>query len=270
MNSIHTDPFTPLNRLGLWAIRYLRLRDILQAGLVVTTYYFLSRTFLFHRELAIAAGSIYSLAILIIGIEVFRGRQARDRALSIVLHGFFEHLSNEVFRDDPNVRITLFRPACFNGDYIVAWYRHCKQDGDLIGAALRSRAKYRMNEGFTGAAWAQGAWKLTCCSFPDFGGSRESFETYYIKDLGIPKETVRNLSNTMVNVRTILSYGLHSKADEFLGVLSIDLQTPIEVDPEIAQPRVGSSYVYSDSLIQTLRSINAVLEGFSRAQSWKS
>lgn len=266
VNPNETDPFSRWTRTKLWASRYLRYRDLLQLALAVVTYVLLLAMYRPHPNLAAATAIPYTLLILLVAVDIIRGRRKRDYAHSAVLREFFEQLGRDVFGDGKGYRVTIFKQSPSNRDYIVPWYRYRKGDVDVIESALNSRAKYRLGEGFTGDAWLQKGQELICASFPEFGGSREAFEAYYSEQLLIDPETVSELSDTMINVRTILSYGFEGRNGEFLGVLSIDLGDPITVDENTNAPQIGSSYLYADTLIQTLRSMNLVLQGFSNAE----
>lgn len=246
-------------------VRNFRWRDAVQLVLAVLIYSFLFVTFTSHPALAICAALVYSFVNVLILSDIIKGRRSRDYAQAAVLREFFSYLGREVLSEASSYRITVFRQSPFDTRYIVPWYRYSKNDGDLVASALHSRAKYRKNEGYTGEAWSRKGRVLICASFPDFEDSRELFEAYYVDQLGIDQETVRDLSDSMVRVRTIFSYAFEGTSGEFLGVLSIDLDEPITFDEQTKISRIGKSHLYGDSLVQTLRSINIALQGFANA-----
>ncbi len=266
MNSKNIDPFSQLNRLKLWALRYLRRRDILLFALTAFSYFFLLATFRSHPRIAIPAAFVYTFLIFLIGFDLIVGRRNSEYARSAVLREFFEQLGNEVFCDVKKYRITIFRQSPFNAEYIVPWYRYTKGDNDIITPALKSHAKYRKGEGHTGDAWENHGQELILASFPDFQGSREEFAKYY-KLLKIDSDTISELSDMMVSVRTIISYGFEGESGNFLGVLSIDLEEPLSIDEETGSPVIGETFLYADTLLHTLRSINIVLQGFANAET---
>lgn len=265
MNSRDIDPYSSLNRLRSWGSRYLRRRDILLALLAAFSYFFLIATYRSHPRIAIPAALTYTLLIALIGIDLVWGRRNSDYSRSAVLREFFQQLGNEVFRDVKNYRITIFQPSPFSDEYITPSYRYTKGRKDIITPALKSRAKYRRGEGYTGDAWVNHGQELIVASFPDFRESRAEFESYYEK-LGIDGDTIAHLGDTMVRVRTILSYGFEDEAGDFLGVMSIDLEEPLTVDEATNSPMIGDTHLYADTLLQTLRSINLVLQGFAKAE----
>ncbi len=207
----------------------------------------------------------FCLAIFaVIALEIARGRKALDFAQAEVLREFFEQLSYQVFKDD-HLRITLFRPLPFSSKYIVPWYRYSTTDEDIITVADRSTARFEKGQGFTGKAW-ENIGELTCTTFDDFGGDREKFTKYYVEILGIPREVVDKISDYMVFTRTILSCGFEGTNNRFLGVLSIDLDKPIEfnANDKDSFPQIGTEPIFADELMYLINAISSVLDAFAR------
>ena len=213
-----------------------------------------------HRpKLAVTIGAIYLFLLAIDVIDLVGGRKAKDYAQAEVLREVFAQINRDLFNDNDKTRFTLFRLSPFHRDYIVPWYRYTQGVRDVIAEASRSKAFYKKGEGFTGRAWADAGDDLFISSFPKFE-TREKFEEYYTKDLGIEADIVRQISDYMMNVRTILSYGLIGMKGQFLGVISIDVQQPIDISSDDPFPRIGGKYIHSDTLAQSLRYITDALE----------
>jgi hypothetical protein len=232
--------------------------------MLVAAYSFVAKMYFVHSRLAIIVAGVYSVFVLIIGSDVIRNRKARDYLQASVLREFFADMNREVFADDALTRFTLFRVSPFDEKRIVPWYRYVRETGDVIREAQRSRASYRKGEGFTGDAWRRAGNELVFASFPAFSSRRE-FEEYYQNTVGIEAESVNAISDFMIDVRTIVSYGFVDDAGGFLGLLSIDLRNPVTVTTE-GMPMLGDRYLYGDALAQHLHSIGTALKGFARGE----
>jgi hypothetical protein len=232
--------------------------------MLVAAYSFVAEMYFAHSRLAIIVAGVYSVFVLIIGADVIRNRRARDYLQASVLREFFADMNREVFADDALTRFTLFRVSPFDEKRIVPWYRYDHGTDDVISEAQRSRASYRKGEGFTGDAWLRAGNQLVFASFPAFSDRRE-FEEYYRNTIGIKAETVNEISDFMMNVRTILSYGFVDEAGGFLGLLSIDLRNPVTITTE-GMPMLGDRHLYGDALAQHLHSIGTALKGFVRGE----
>ncbi len=205
--------------------------------------------------LTVLAGILYLCLFLVFGIDRINKRRSRDTLQAEIVRELFSQINKEIFDDNSGVRITLFRRSPISPSHIVPWYRFGKGVVDPIGEAQRSKVQYGRGEGYTGYAWATAGRSLLCASLPKFT-SREEFEQYYTNTLGINPKTVRDISDYMVGIRTIFSYGFLDANGEFLGVLSLDLPAPVESEdaPDAA------------ALMAILRSIGRVLESFKRAE----
>jgi hypothetical protein len=259
--------YSPWYRFQSWGVRYLRLRDLLQVLLAAPVIYLLVRLYPYEP----LATSIALVAYLILAgvalIDILKGRKARDYAQAAVLREFFAQLHGELFPDEERVRITLFCRAPDNEDFIVAWYRYTADAKDLIAEARKSQARFRRGEGFTGYAWENAGEDLVIATFPAFG-SRSEFEEYYVKTLKISPEAVKGISDYMVEVRTVLSHGFTDSEGDFLGVLSVDLASVIEIDEVEGDDsqRIGAIRLNAGTMIQLLNSIENVLEAFARVK----
>ncbi|MCC6962518.1 MAG: hypothetical protein IT585_04630 [candidate division Zixibacteria bacterium] len=183
--------------------------------------------------LAILAYSSYPKATLFLGLSyillfvlrfiiVFSSRQQKDAVQGKIFWRLCRNIDQDVIDSRLGARITLFWRDPFRRDHIVAKYRYGRGLDDPIKEANDSKARYQWNMGDTGLAWSQPG-TLFVSFFPKFA-TREEFETYYINRVAIPTDIVRELSRYMVDVRTIVSYGLEDSAGRFLGVVSIDFK----------------------------------------------
>jgi hypothetical protein len=222
-------------------------------------------TYIAHPKLAFVAGSLYLFFVLIIGADVVRGRKAKDHAHAELLKAFLGQLHREVFHSQESARFTLFRPSPFDRNRLVAWYRFQRGTEDLISEAAKSRASYVKGEGFTGGAWLNAGNELICALLPPFR-NRADLEQYYVANIQVQPQTARQISDAMINVRTILSYGFLDEMGDFLGVLSIDLTEPIEVSEDDPYPRIGGHHLYADAMAYNFRSIGTVLECLKKAE----
>lgn len=254
--------FSPSYRFRIWGLRYLRIRDFLQllmagatGGLAITTYSL-------HHEAVIILGGVYFVTLLLLSLQTIRGRAARDRVQADVLWGLFSHMNKEIFRDDSGTRFTLFIPSPLRrrSDYLVPWYRYRKGAQDPITEAQKSKARYRRGEGFTGQAWEQAGSYLFYGSFPFFP-SRTEFEKYYKSKLEIEPDTVHEISDFMIKVRTIFTYGFTDSTGKLLGVLSLDMQRPLEGSGS-STFRIDPVELNTHDMALIVRSIKSVLESF--------
>ena len=258
---------TPWYRIRFWSVRYLRLRNLVQVLMLVPVLYLVMRVYPHDRLAALIAGATYGLLAVIALIDVLKGRKARDFAEAAVLHEFFAQLHGELFPDEEKVRITLFCHASYTKDIIVPWYRYTPSAEDLIREARKSQARYSRGESFTGYAWENAGEDIVIATFPAFA-NRSEFEDYYINTLQIAPETVSSISDYMIGIRTVLSHGFTDINGEFLGVLSVDLPSTIEVleVKESKDQRIGSIRIKAGTMVQLLNSIENVLEAFKRVK----
>jgi hypothetical protein len=224
--------------------------------------YVVAELYRIRASVAVFAAGVFLGTAMLAFLETVRGRKSRDHIQAEVLRSFFSQVHGELFPEDQQLRITLFRRCPYSSEYIVPWFRYTPGGGDLINEAKKSRAKYRIGEGFTGYAWQNAGTEIIIASFPEFK-DRESFESYYTRTLRIDADTVKKISNEMVRTRTVLSHGFQDSRENFLGVLSVDLHAPLEVDAG-KHPRIGAVRIHSDVMVQLLNSIENVLEAFAR------
>jgi hypothetical protein len=214
------------------------------------------------RPLVTLGMGLFFLTFLVFDImEKVLHRKPKDFAQAEILRDAFDQMNRDLFDNGSTARFTLFRPSPFRPNVIVAFYRYRKGVNDLIAEAGKSRVAYAKGEGFTGSAWEYAGNDLLWSSFPIFD-SRKDLEEHYSKMLGVDEDTVREISDHMLKVRTILSYGLIGTQGQFLGVISIDLAEPIHIDQDNPFPKIKDRYLYSDTLAYSLRQITHALESF--------
>lgn len=259
--------FATWHRFGLRAFRYLRWRDVWHGLTIVVAGYLVATMYLrfTHPRPALIAGAIYAFLVIVDGVDMVRGRKARDYAKAEILKTIFSRMNDEVYAGDVDTRFTLFLQSPLSSDYIVPWYRYRKGDEDLIVAANSSRAFYRKGEGFTGYAWANAGTELIWANLPVFQ-DRAELDRYYTSALNVTPGSVGRISDEMLNVRCILSYGLTDSDNKFLGVLSVDLPYPLEVTDDDPYPRHRGEYLYADTMAQNVFTLTMVLESMARAE----
>ena len=153
------------------------------------------------------------------------------RVAADVVCGVFNAINKAVFDDDHLSRFTLFLPSPSHPDRIVPWCRFFKGCSDPFVEAQRSKASYQRGEGYTGMAWKDPETFLTAL-FPRFE-SRADFTQYYSERLGLANEVIQDISDYMVNVQTIITYGFIDCQGMITGVLSLDVQRLIgEINTE--------------------------------------
>jgi hypothetical protein len=119
-------------------------------------------------------------------------------------------------------------------------------------AEVNSCARYRSGEGSTGRAWDHTG-KLIYKEFPEFH-NREAFTAYYANELKISHETIAGLSDYMLYVQAIYSYGFVDHRGNLLGIASIDVQgEPKQLDLAQAEKMV--------------RALGPVLEAFAKEKT---
>jgi len=164
----------------------------------------------------------------------------RERLQRAQVHAILAHIATEVLCGARG-RITWFRPRSTNpsypNNYVVPFSRY-----DPLNPTPdpRSRAYYPFNVSYTGLAAANPN-KVIVCEFPSFDGDRSLMEKHYSERLLIPHRFLSRISNYMLNVRAIVSYGLELEYPKrmFLGVLSIDLLDPpdqAQLEHRLAKP----------------------------------
>jgi hypothetical protein len=120
----------------------------------------------------------------------------------------------------------------------------------------------------TGKAWEEAGQSLLLQVFPKFL-TREEFEDHYVNTWGIDKATVRDLSQYMVGVRTMFCYAFIGHDERTLGVLSLDFQVPLNIEPKPSFPSPDDGHeipVDNERLILLLSSVQNVLESFAKSE----
>jgi hypothetical protein len=252
-------PFTHWYRIKRWCWRYVRFRDAAQLLMAGAAGLLAINTYSKNAVLTVAAGMTYFVLLLLSGVTVLRNRKARDHIQAEVLWELFHHMNNELFESSDTARFTFFNTTRFSREEcLVPWYRYRKGAQDPIEEANRSRAKYKRGEGITGQAWSKTG-RLLFGTYPAFA-TRQDFERHYIDVLGIDRETVQRLSGEMQHVRTIFCYGFTNGSGKLIGVLSLDLEDGLQVDPETNI--LKAEFVTSQKMAVILRTIEAVLRSF--------
>lgn len=257
-------------RCRLWTLRHLQWRDCLPVAGAVLAALLAINSYSLHPTLSIVLGLLY---IVVIGVHFGLGVRAR-RALDVgrgeLLGTLFAFINEQVFGGDHRTRFTLFVPAPGRPDYIIPWYRYREGGSDPISEARRSRARYRRNEGETGKAWAEAGRKVLVSAFPRFNNKQE-FTRFYVTEMKVSPTVVQDLSDYMVEVQAMFSYGCVGSNHRTMGVLSLDLQAPLsKTDRGYSFPSPdGDTQVELDfSRLELLfQSVQNMLEGFGRADS---
>lgn len=260
--------FTRSHRLRLWRRDYIRAQDGLTLAAAILTGILATVTYSTHPQLTAILGTLYTMVVAGIVVITIRNRRAKDQIQGEVLWGLFALINKEVFKADHRTRFTLFRQDSFQRDYITPWYRYFKGGLGPIEEASRSKARYRRGEGMTGKAWAEAGRSLLLVGFPHFA-SREEFEAHYVNKLGISKDTVRDLTDHMMKVRTMFCYAFVGHGDRTLGVLSLDFEAPLVIQPRPSFPSPDDSHpilIDNSQLQLLLRSVHNVLESFAKSE----
>jgi hypothetical protein len=244
--------FSRRYRIMRWWSRYLRITDIFRLGVLAAAGALAANSYSFSPKVSMIAGASYFVLMLAAAVQTFHEREAYDSVQGEVVWGLFHQMNKEIFHGDHRARFTLFRCAPIRRDFIVPWYRYCKGALGPIQEAEKSKARYKRNEGLTGAAWVRTG-QLLWPTLPKFS-DRAEFEKYYIYELKIDRDIVQELSDFMVGVETIFTCGFEDGHGKFLGVLSLDLQSPVPVNFD------------SQALALVVRSIGSVLESFGSTE----
>jgi len=195
-----------------------------------------------------------------------RASESRYALQAQVVASLFDFINRELFSRSSFTRFTLFRQAPFRRSVIIPWYRFKRGGNGPMRDAAASRAKYRKGEGITGRAWETPATKLAIQVLPEFP-SRQILEAYYIGELGVSREHVADISSYMEKVRAIVSYAFLDHRDQFLGLMSLDIQNatvhPDEASIRIAPMDGNSAFtVNADELFRIVRVLGIVLDSF--------
>lgn len=215
-----------------WVIRYARVSDIFELCLLIIGC---ALGVVALEKESTWVGSLFAayvcIAIVKFGIVAWN-RGAKDKLKAQVLWGLFDMLNEQVFAGSNSTRFTLFQRDALGRNSIVPWYRYQKSGEDAITDASASQARYRRGEGLTGQSWNDaGEGEIVFASVPEFRDRRE-FEKYYAAHLGVTPDMVSRLSEYMEGVRAFFSVGYTDTRGRFLGVMSIDIQSPIVQDVE--------------------------------------
>lgn len=178
---------------------------------------------------------------------MIRSRRHRDHEKRETVCQLFHWFYDEVFQGMPDRRFTLFVLDPLDKRSIIPIVRYSRGHRDLM-CEWHSKAQYQRNEGCTGRAWER-AEKLIKSDIRPFA-NRQDFEACYLDELKISKATVQGLSDYMVQVRRIYSYGFLDHKGELLGVVSIDVK---DFDHELDQDKAET----------VVHALGPVLEAFS-------
>jgi hypothetical protein len=261
-------------RRRLWTIRYFQWRDMLPLLGTCLAIVLAVNSYSSYPILSIICGVSYLIVATSHFVLGLRARRALDYGRGEVVGTLFAFINQHVFGGDHRTRFTLFVPAPGKPEYIIPWYRYREGGNGPVDEARRSRARYRRDEGETGRAWAQAGRKVLCSSFPPFK-TKQEFQTFYIDQMKVDADVARELSDYMVGVRTMFSYGCVGANHRILGVLSVDFQA------ELTETKADQKTKYSfpspdgddhveldwDRLELLIKSVQNVLECFERADS---
>ena len=210
---------------------YWRLRDLLNLALLCFAGILAWVAYSTFPKVSEVVAIAYFLVVVLLAIDTYRDRAGKHHVQAEVLWGLFSLINDDVFKGDSRTRFTLFQRAPKKPDVIVPWYRYCRAGHGPVFETRTSRARYRKGEGLTGRAWTEAGRRVLYTPLPKFA-SRQAMEDYYVSPLGMDPDVVKHLSNFMVGVETILSYGFLGEGDRLLGVLSVDLQAPMSISED--------------------------------------
>ena len=243
--------FRLLWRLRSWFRLYFHLTDFLDllanialVVVVIERLNALSDVPQLPKPVLYSAGAYVFLTIWRYA-RILRSRRERDREQRESVCHLFHWLYDEMFPTEPDRRFTLFVKDPLDPDYIIPKIRYRRGHREPVA---KSRARYRSGEGATGRAWDH-ANKLIFTPLRKFA-NRDEFTAYYVNELKIPRKTVDNLSEYMVRVEGIYSYGFLDNKGDLVGIVSIDMQGDAkELDLDQAERMIGA--------------LRALLEAFS-------
>jgi hypothetical protein len=190
----------------------------------------------FRNLLALPRLILYP-AVAYVGLTIWRfilfvrTRSARDAEFRRSVCQIFQWLYAEMFGDEPDRRFTLFVRDPLDPESIIPKVRFRLGHPEHV-AEFKSKARYRSGEGSTGRAWEHPR-RLIYTELPKFS-NRAAFDAYYVNDLKIAEDIVAHLSDFMVRVQAIYSYGFVDHLGNLLGVVSIDVQgeaEKLDLDP---------------------------------------
>jgi hypothetical protein len=176
---------------------------------------------------------IFTVVRLVLAVS---SRKARDHGQRESVCQVFHWLYQQMFENQPDRRFTLFVRDPFEPTCIVPKVRYRHGHRELFA---RSGARYRAGEGSTGRAWEHTG-RVILSRLPPFT-NRDQFIEHYVNVLKIRRETVEKLSDYMIGVQSIYSYGFLDHKGDLLGVVSIDVRgeaNPLDLD--LATKMVGA------------------------------
>jgi hypothetical protein len=180
-----------------------------------------------------------------VGIDYLKEKSRPDLKTETI-KGLLRSLTTALFRaDHKTYRASVLLPNK-DKEYIVPVYRY--HYGGASGNCS-SKAKFPKGTAFAGLVWENPGKPLQRGDIPIFS-TRQDFEEYYIWEFKLPHELVKNLSEQMRNMRSILCIALVDGKNDFIGVLSIDSTKPNAFDNIDAE---------EDMLIELIHPIEATL-----------
>lgn len=241
------------HRARRWVRIYFRRTDLLDAlanlCLIVVAlagYHELKKAA--ERRLLFGGAVLYVFFTAWRIIRVARRRRARDATERDTILQLFHRTYAEAFGIAPDRRLTLFVVDPENEHELMPLVRY-ELGKQWPVAETISHARYHRGEGFTGRAWQEPS-NVLFQQLPDFP-DRTAFEKYYTNTLKIRPDVVRALSEYMVNVRSIYSYGFLDFKGGLLGVLSVDVKHATETRLRDAELKV------------MIEALGSVLEAFA-------
>lgn len=256
-----------------WSIhieRRFRLRDLLGPLLIVIAAFiaYQART----NEKVLWAFILYVVIALVQLLTKLFSRDNHHVFVGRVIGNLLSHLNQSLFRATNLTRFTLFCLAPFNKHFLIPFYRFRRGISNVFREADRSQARFAQDQGVTGKAWLDPPFEFTFQEFPRFK-RREVMEAYYIKELSVPAETARHISNNMMEVCAIGSFACLDGWQHLLGILSVDFRNAqvsrqiledghkvYVVSPFTDAGDEGKIVIDSDSLHVVLQSVSITLE----------
>ncbi len=229
---------------------YLRFSDVLEGVANLCLLIIALNTLSAAPVIGLLFGMVYVFATGWRYVLTLRRRRVRDATERKTVGQLLNWFYDQMFGRTPGRRLTLFAIDPLDPQYIIPRVRYAPGHADH-NAERGSRARYRRGEGFTGRAWDKPG-ELMYELLPAFP-NRTEFTRYYVEQLRMAPETVERISDYMVAVRGIYSYGFRDHEGHLLGIVSIDVQGPPD----------NTEGLPLNEVERMLKALGGVLEAFS-------
>ncbi len=221
----------PFNSFRYQALKglttYFRLSTVLDAFANIIIVAIAVLAYSKYPSWILGLAATYTTTVIIRTVYILRRRREINQTQLCTIRDFFHYMNKRLFGGEPGHRFTFFRIDPIHRNYITPYARFEVGEADDSGVP-RSKARYQKGMGYTGRAW-ENLETYTSVFFPDFP-DRQAFVDYYLQELKLPEDIVRDISDHMIAVRHIFCYGLIDHQGRFLGVLSVDSREEARVN----------------------------------------